>query len=111
MMIGTILGNKLISAGFDLIHVSNGEEAMYQLKQVIPHLIVLDLLLPGVDGFKVLEDIHKIEGVKNIPVIILTNANRESDIKKAQALGVKKFLLKPASSLEEIVKEVRTYCL
>ncbi len=111
VMIGTILGNKLISEGFDLIHVSTGEEAMYHLKQVTPQLIVLDLLLPGLDGMAILRTLHKDPVFSKIPVIILSNMNRESDTEEAAALGVKKFLVKPSTSLEEIVKQVRTYCV
>ena len=110
VMIKTILGNKLIAAGFDVIHVSTGEEAIYRFKQVVPNLIVLDLLLPGIDGFELLKQIHNDETLKNIPVIILSNVQRESDIATAKSFGVKKFLIKPSTSLEEIITEVKTYC-
>ncbi len=110
LMIKTILGNKLIAAGFDVIHVSTGEEAIYRFKQVTPNLIVLDLLLPGIDGFELLKQIHTDDVLKNIPVIILSNVQRESDVAAAKAMGVKKFLIKPSTSLEEIIAEVKTYC-
>ena len=110
LMIGTILGNKLIAAGYDLIHVSGGEEALYQLKQVVPSLIVLDILLPGINGFDVLSKIKADSSLKDIPVIILSNVSRDSDIDKANAMGVKKFLVKPTTSLEEIIAEVKIWC-
>ena len=110
VMIGTILGNKLISEGFDLIHVSTGEEAMYHLTQVTPQLIVLDLLLSGLNGMDILRTLHKDQNLQKIPVIILSNMSKESDVEEATALGVKKFLVKPSTSLEEIVKCVRAYC-
>ncbi len=110
LMISTILGNKLIAAGYDLIHVSTGEEAMYQLKQVTPQLIVLDILLPGMNGIEILKNLQKDNIMNKVPVIILSNVSKESEIKSAKDMGVKKFMVKPSSSLEEIVAAVKTYC-
>jgi DNA-binding response OmpR family regulator len=110
LVIGTILGNKLIAAGYDLIHVNNGEEALYQLKQVIPSLIVLDILLPGVDGFAILRHIHEDTKLSKIPVIILSNVSIQADVDLAASLGAKKFLTKPQTSLEEVIAAVKALC-
>ena len=106
-LIGTILAKKLTSSGFDLFHAKSGEEALEALKQTIPDVIVLDLLLPGMNGFDILTKINEDPGFKNVPVMILSNLSKPSDIDRAKTLGAKRFLIKAASSLEDIVREVR----
>jgi CheY-like chemotaxis protein len=105
-LIGTILSKKLISSGFDLFHAKTGEEAIEALKDAKPDVIVLDLLLPGVGGFDVLQAINKDNGLRNIPVMILSNLSKPTDVERAKLLGAKKFLIKAATSLEQIVKEI-----
>jgi len=110
-LIGTILAKKLISSGFDLIHAKNGEEALEALKTIVPDVVVLDLILPGMSGFDILQKIRVMDGQLNdAPVMILSNLSKPSDIDKAKALGAKKFLVKAAASLDEIVAEIRGLC-
>jgi len=110
LIIKSILGNKLIAAGYDLTHVNSSEEAMYHLKQATPSLIVLDILLPGMNGFEFLGKIHSDKDLSNIPVIILSNLSTEADVKKANDFGVKKYLIKTAVTLDDILAEINTYC-
>lgn len=109
-LIGTILAKKLISSGFDLFHAKSGEEALEALKQAIPDVIVLDLLLPGMSGFDILSKIKDDPGLKNVPIMVLSNLSKPTDIDRAKTLGAKRFLIKAASSLEQIVSEVRVLC-
>ena len=73
-------------------------------------MIVLDLLLPGIGGFEVLQEINKDAGLRNVPVMILSNLSKPTDIERAKVLGAKRFLIKAATSLEQIVKEIRILC-
>jgi DNA-binding response OmpR family regulator len=106
-LIGAILAKRLIASGFDLFHAKSGEEALESLKQAIPDVIVLDLLLPGINGFDVLKEINKDSVLSKVPTMILTNLSKPSDIERAQAFGVKKFMIKATASLEQIVKEIK----
>lgn len=105
-LIGTILAKKLISAGFDLFHAKSGEEALEALRNVIPDAIVMDLLLPGISGFDTIQTIKKDEALKNVPVMVLSNLSKPSDMERARALGVQKFIIKATASLEQIAEEV-----
>jgi len=105
-LIGTILGKKLLASGFSLIHAVNGEQALKEAASMLPDGIILDLLLPGMNGFDILQKMHMDERLKNVPVMILSNLNKPSDFEKARMLGAKKFLIKAGTSLDEIVKEV-----
>lgn len=107
-LIGTILSKKLLSSGFDIFHAQNGEEAFEILKSVLPDAIVLDLVLPNMSGFEILETIRKDDSVNKIPVMILSNLSKQSDMERAKALGAKKFLVKATASLDQIVEEMRS---
>ncbi len=106
-LIGTILGKKLVTAGFDLFHAKNGEAALETLKTVIPHVIVVDLILPGMSGFDILQVVNTDSRLKSVPKMVLSNLSRPSDIEKARALGAQKFLVKAATSLDQIVIELK----
>jgi DNA-binding response OmpR family regulator len=109
-LIGTILSKKLVTSGFALTHTKNGEEALDALKTSIPDAIVLDLVLPGMSGFDILQRIKKDSALAKVPVMILSNLSKQSDIERAKSLGAQKFLVKASVSLDEIVKEVRSLC-
>lgn len=109
-LIGTILAKKLIASGFDLVHVSDGESAMNSLMTKKPDVIIIDLILPGMNGFEILEKIRADESLKTIPTMVLSNLSKVSDIDKAKALGVKKFLVKASTSLDQVVVEIKELC-
>ncbi len=106
-LIGSILGKKLLNSGFNLTHCKNGEEAMKELEQAIPDAIMIDLLLPGMSGFDILKQIRDNAKFKDVPIMILSNLSKASDINRAKVLGAQKFLVKATASLDQIVAEVR----
>ncbi|MEN9524497.1 MAG: hypothetical protein RL536_566 [Candidatus Parcubacteria bacterium] len=106
-LIGTILGKKLVASGFDLFHAKNGDEALKHLASNVPDAIILDLLMPGISGFDVLQKVKADPRLKNVPTMILSNLSKQSDIERAKILGAQKFLVKAAASLDQIVEEVR----
>ena len=106
-LIGTILGKKLTASGFDLLHAKNGEDALKSLKDFVPDVIVLDLLLPGMSGFEILQKIKMDPKLKGVPSMILSNFSKPSDFEKAKVLGADKFLVKAALSLDQVVTEIR----
>lgn len=109
-LIGTILSKKLVSSGFDLFHAKNGEEALEMIKSVTPDAIVLDLVLPNMSGFEILDAIKKDLKTAKIPIMILSNLSKQNDIDRAKALGAERFLVKASVSLDQIVREVRGLC-
>lgn len=109
-LIGTILAKKLTSSGFDLVHVRDGESALNSLHSRIPDVVIVDLILPGMNGFEIIESIKKDDNLKNIPIMVLSNLSKVSDIDKAKSLGAKKFLVKASTSLDQAVMEIRDLC-
>lgn len=109
-LIGTILSQKIVASGFRLIHAEHGEQALEAVKNIVPDGIVLDLLLPGMNGFEILEKIKADPRLNKVPVMILSNFSKPSDIERAKALGAQKFFVKAATSLDKIVSEIKALC-
>ncbi len=103
-----ILLKKFQSSGHTVLKATTAEEAFALLEKEVPDIIILDVLLPGMNGFDILQKIKMSDKSKNIPVIILSNLSKSADIEKARMLGAQKFLVKAAVSLEEIVSAVNT---
>jgi len=98
---------KLTHAGFEATSANNGEEGLAILEKENFSLILLDLIMPKMDGFSVLEALKQ----KNIktPVIILSNLSQEDDEKRAKELGAKDFFIKSNTPIAEIVERVNKF--
>lgn len=105
-LLSNILSKKIQSAGFTLLKAINGKEVFAILEKEIPDIIILDIMLPGMDGMEILQEVKKSEHLRKIPVIILSNLNKQSDIEKARTLGSNKFMVKATVSLEEITRAI-----
>ena len=77
------------------------------LKKNKPDLIILDLIMPGMSGFDILEQLKASTGLSKIPVIVLTNLGQEEDKKRCLELGVKEYYVKTATSLEQVIKRIK----
>ena len=86
----------------------NGDQAIPKIMEFDPNVIVLDLMLPGKSGEEILSELKKSEALKNIPVIIFTNKNREENEEKLLALGASKYLVKTKTDLNLLVGEIET---
>jgi len=95
---------KLARAGFDTVTVVNGQDALTQLERDHFDLMLLDLVMPRMDGFSLLAEMKG----KNIavPVIVLTNLSQEEDEKKARSLGVRDFFVKSDTPITRIVDHI-----
>ncbi|MDO8492271.1 MAG: response regulator [bacterium] len=103
-----IITVRLSNEGCNLMHAADEAEAFSILEREIPDIIMLDILLPGTDGFEILKKIKSNERIKNIPVIILSNLSQPADLKKSKDLGAIKFLVKSTVTLDEIINEIKS---
>ncbi len=101
------LAKKFISAGMEVQAGVDGKNGLDILKTFTPDLVVLDLLLPDVDGFGVLTEMKKEDRFKATPVIILSNLDKSDDMVKAKGLGATDFMVKSNFTLNEIVAKVK----
>jgi DNA-binding response OmpR family regulator len=96
---------KLSHEGFEIVATGSGEDALLLLGKDHFDLVLTDLIIPGVDGFKVLETIQ--EKKMKVPVIVMTNLNQEEDRKRASDLGAVDFFVKSNSPISLIVETVK----
>ncbi len=106
LFLSDLMAKKLVKYEPTLLHAKNSEEVFSLLQTEKPHLIVLDVLLPGLNGFDILKQVKSNPDTKAIPVILLSNLNQKSDIEKGAELGAKKFLVKALLTPDEIMEEV-----
>lgn len=105
--LSSLLAKKLNALEAKLFHSSTGADAYDIAVKERPSVIVLDLLLPGISGYDILQKVRNDESIANIPVIVFSNLGQKADIEKAKTLGVTKFIIKATMSLDEIVKEIQ----
>lgn len=99
---------KFKNNGFEVELAQDGEEALEKLKTIVPDIILLDVMMPKVDGFEVLRRLKAEETTKNLKVIILTNLSAaSSDKEKGISLGALDFLVKDQYTPSEVVKKVK----
>jgi len=96
-------------AGFSIEIAGDGEEGLAKVKTSNPDLILLDIMMPKMDGLKVLEFLKKDETTKNIPVIVLTNLGNDAVVTEAFRLGATGYIFKSEMSNDKIVEEVKQY--
>jgi DNA-binding response OmpR family regulator len=106
--LGTILSKRMGEYNCEMFLAKNGDEAFNHLskEKQPPHVIILDLVLPGMSGFDILKKIRDNSQLADVPVLILSNLNQAADLERAKILGAQKFLVKASASLDEIVKNV-----
>lgn len=97
---------KLSKEGFDSLVVGDGEKLLEALKLSVPDLIILDLIMPGKDGFQVLSEIKSNEAWKSIPVIVASNLGQKEDVDKAMGLGAADFIVKSNLKIEDLIQKI-----
>ena len=100
-------GERLSPEGYEVIPALDGEIGLRLAKTKKPDLILLDLILPKVNGFEVLKELKEDKETKDIPVIVLTNLEGIGDVDKAIELGATTYLVKAQYSLEELVEKIK----
>lgn len=101
-----LLCDKLRHEGFELFEAADGQKALDFLKDNRPILMLLDLIMPGVDGFHVLESVRADERIKDLPVIVLSNVGEKHMIERIQQLGADDYLIKAHFFLDEIAERI-----
>lgn len=101
-----LLKFNLENAGFKVVTASNGIEALEYLKNFMPKLILLDLMLPGMDGYDVCKEIRRNKNLSHIPIIMITARSEELDKILGLELGADDYITKPFS-IRELIARVK----
>ena len=102
-----LLAIKFFKEGVDLIFAESGEAALDLVTKEKPHIILLDLVLPNINGFDVLQRLKAGVETASIHVVVLSNLGEAGDLEKSRALGAAECLIKAHASLDEVLAKVR----
>ena len=102
------LALKLRKTGIKVFQAEDGEKGLEMAGKIKPHMILLDLLMPGMNGFVACEKLRKIEGLENVPIIMVTVKSDEDSVKKAIEVGATDYLVKPVN-FQELFKKIDKY--
>ena len=109
IMLG-LVQRKLIKEGYEISVAKDGEEGIRVMKEVNPDLILLDIIMPKMGGFEVMEEMNKNKELKKIPVIVISNSGQPVELDRAQNLGAKDWLIKtefdPQEVIDKVVKQI-----
>jgi len=102
-----LIAKKLIKEGYEISEAVDGEEGMKKVKEEKPDLVLLDLILPGIDGFEVLSRMREESALASIPVIILSNLGQREDVEKGLKMGAVDYLIKAHFTPGEIIEKIK----
>jgi len=102
-----LIARKLYKENFEVSEAVDGEEGVEKIKSEKPDLILLDLILPSIDGFEVLSQMRNDSTLASIPVIILSNLGQKEDVEKGLKLGAVDYLIKAHFTPGEIIDKVK----
>ena len=105
-VLASLLKRKLSRRGYRSIIAADGREGLKKIKEIRPDLILLDIVMPKMSGFEVMEAKQKIEAIKDIPIIIISNSGQPVEISRAQKLGAKDWIVKTNFDPGEVIKKV-----
>ena len=97
----------LENKGYEIKGATDGQLGVKMAKKFQPDLILLDLILPKMNGFEVIKTLKKDKETRNIPIIVLTNLEGSEDVEKAISLGAKTYLVKANYELSEIAEKIK----
>lgn len=102
-----LIVRKLSNENFETVEAVDGEKGIKVVKEAKPDLVLLDLILPGIDGFEVLSKIKEDPVIASVPVIILSNLGQRDDVERGLKLGAVDYLVKAHFTPNEIIEKVK----
>ncbi len=105
--LASVYVERFEAEGFDVRHVANGEEALTNAIEFKPELILLDVMMPKISGFDVLDILRNTPETANIRIVMLTALSQEKDKARAKELGVDDYLVKSQVVIADVVDRVR----
>lgn len=106
-MISSMYQTKFGMEGFTVATAGDGQDGLEKARTLAPAVILLDIILPKLDGFAVLQEIRKDDQISKTPVILLSNLGQDEDVKKGKELGADDYFVKSNHTPAEIVDKVK----
>ena len=99
-----VLNDMLTKAGFEVVTCDNGQDAVAKAKQMMPDLILMDVVMPGLNGFQATRAISRDADTKNIPIVLCTSKSQETDKIWGMRQGARDYIVKPVRREELLAK-------
>src|ERR1041385_7067053 len=109
VFLGDVLAQKLTIEGFEVTLIRDGAEGLKSVQEIVPDLILLDIILPTMNGYEILEHKEKDEKIRKVPVIVISNSGQPVEISRALALGVKDYMVKAQLDPADVVTKVKKF--
>lgn len=104
-----LLSKKLAAIGYDVSLAMDGREGLEKIKQIVPDLVLLDIVMPRMGGFEVMAEMKKDEKIAGIPVIIISNSGQPLELERAKELGAVDWLVKTEFDPKEVAEKIQKY--
>lgn len=102
-----LIAGKLVKEGYEISEAIDGEKGIKMIKEEKPDLVLLDLILPGIDGFEVLSRMKEDPELARIPVIILSNLGQKEEVERGIKLGAIDYMIKAHFTPREIIDKIK----
>lgn len=109
VILAKALDSVLTKAGYEVKITYNGDEAEAAIMKDKPDCILLDIILPGKNGFDLLKGFQNKDETKNIPVVILSNLGQDAEVEKGISMGAKDYIIKSNIDIYEVPKVIEKY--
>jgi DNA-binding response OmpR family regulator len=107
--LASVYQTRLEAEGFSIRRVPNGEDALAAALEYKPDLILLDVMMPKVSGFDVLDILRNTPETTNVKIVMLTALSQDSDRERAESLGVDDYLVKSQVVIADVVEKIKTH--
>jgi len=104
-----IYETKLKESGFELEVVSDGSEVLSRAKEIKPDIVILDIVLPQMDGWEILKSLRSEKSLEDLKIIILSNLGQKEEVEKGFALGATGYLIKAHYTPSQVVEEIKKH--
>jgi DNA-binding response OmpR family regulator len=106
-MLAEMYATKFTMEGYEVVKAFDGAEGLAAAKESDPDIILLDIIMPKLDGFAVLKELRADPKLKSVPVVLLTNLGQDDDVSKGKKLGATDYFVKADHTPAEVVEKVK----
>jgi two-component system OmpR family response regulator len=106
-MMRELITTRLALAGYETFQARNGHEALEKVASIRPAAMILDINMPELDGFRVLETLRATGGVERVRIMVMTARNQTADVRRAVSLGARDFMTKPFDDARFLARVAR----
>ncbi len=108
-LLGNLMKQRLEKEGFEVNLKRDGQEGLSALRERKPDVMLLDIILPKISGFELMEMVRADPQIENTPIIIMSNLGQDTDIQKGTSLGATEYYVKAKVSIDDLVDKVKEF--